>query len=227
MEPQTLLFRDADLVVVHKPSGLLTHRGWASDRDTALTRARDMLGQRVFLPHRLDRATSGVLVLALDADTHRALGRAFEQGEVVKQYLALVRGHAPKSGTIDHPLRTPDRPEPRAAVTDYTLLGHASGERCSLLRVTPRTGRSHQIRRHLKHLSHPLIGDTRYGKGAINRHYRDRYGLTRLALHAEHIAFVHPHTGQRIAVTAPLSRELASVLEALGLASALTPTPGA
>jgi len=223
MRVQRLLYRDEHLVVVDKPSGLASHRGWARDRDTALSRARDMVGARVYLPHRLDRGTSGVLVMALDEDTHRALCHAFEHGAVEKRYLALVRGHAPASGRVDHPLRAPGRESALQAVTDFALVAHSPRERCSLLSVQPRTGRPHQIRRHLKHVSHPLLGDSRYGKGPLNRDYRERYGLARLALHAEQVAFEHPRGGPRVVVSAPLPPDLAEVLAALGLAADSTP----
>ncbi|MDH5673566.1 MAG: pseudouridine synthase [Myxococcales bacterium] len=213
MDRQSLLYRDAHLIVVNKPSGLLTHRGWAGDRDTALSRARDMLGTRVYLPHRLDRATSGALLLALDPDVLQALSRAFERGEIHKQYLALVRGHVQLGGRIDHPLRRDGSEEPQPAVTDFACIARAESERCSLLRLWPRSGRTHQLRRHLKHISHPIVGDTRYGKGEINRHYRTHYGLHRLALHAELLGFEHPITGARVEVRAPLPQELMAALE--------------
>ncbi|MDD9932824.1 MAG: pseudouridine synthase [Myxococcales bacterium] len=217
MERQSLLYRDEHLIAVNKPSGLATHRGWAPERDTALTRARDMLGQRVHLPHRLDRGTSGALLFALDEQTHRALAASFEAQQVHKRYLALVRGHAPASGTIDHAIRDKGQAEGRPAISDYQLLGHSPVERCSLLQVEPRTGRPHQIRRHLKHISHPLLGDTRYGKGALNRHYREHHGLHRLALHAVTLTFAHPHSGEPVTVHAPLPEDFAEVLDRLGL----------
>jgi len=221
VERLTQLHRDEHLVVVHKPSGLLTHRGWGRDRDTALARVRDMIGARVHLPHRLDRATSGVLIAALDEETHRALAAAFAEGRVHKTYLALVRGHAPDAGRIDHPITLPDRAEALDAQTDYALLGHSPVERCSLLRVEPKTGRPHQIRRHLKHVDHPIVGDTRYGRGDVNRLYRERYGFHRLGLHALSVAFDHPRTGESLRVEAPLPGDFARVLDALGLGVAL------
>jgi tRNA pseudouridine65 synthase len=217
VERLRLLYRDAYLVVVDKPSGLLSHRGWGRDRETVLSRTRDMLGQWVHLPHRLDRATSGAMVVALDEQTLRRMMQRFEAGEVNKQYLALVRGQPPERGSIDHPIRPPGRQARLAAVTDFERLGCSPRERCSLVRAWPRTGRPHQIRRHLKHISHPLIGDTRYGDGKVNRHYRAGYGLHRLALHAERLAFEHPVSGERIDVRCPLPPDLSEVLEALGL----------
>ncbi len=217
MERQRLIYRDEHLLVVNKPSGLLSHRGWAADRQTALSRARDMLGQRVFLPHRLDRATSGLLIFALDPQTHRDLCAAFERQEVRKSYLALVRGHTAAQGEINHPIRLPDGSGSREALSRFTLLDHCRIERCSLLRVQPHTGRPHQIRRHLKHISHPILGDTRYGKGDINRQYRERHALHRLALHAHTVAFTHPVTGETLELEAPLPTDLLTVFESLQL----------
>jgi tRNA pseudouridine65 synthase len=222
--PLVQLYRDAHLVVVSKPSGLLTHRGWGRDRDTALSRTRDMVGAKVHLPHRLDRATSGALLVALDLETQRALAHDFEHGRVKKSYLALVRGHAPERGCIDHAIRLPDRPpEVRVdAHTHFWRVGDSRVERCSLLRVQPLSGRPHQIRRHLKHIDHPIVGDTRYGDGKVNRHFRETWQLQRLALHAERIAFRHPITGEALDVEAPLPDDLRDVLERLGVLAATT-----
>jgi tRNA pseudouridine65 synthase len=216
--PLPLLYRDDHLVVVDKPSGMVVHRGWANDREVAMAVVRDQLGRRVFPVHRLDRGTSGCLLFALDADSARLLQRAFENGAVEKRYLALVRGVPPAEGVIDHPLRRAGgRPNaPRlAARTRFRRL--AVCERYALVEAIPETGRLHQIRRHFKHLSHPLIGDVQYGKGEHNRLFRERYGLRRLALHALEIAFAHPVSGEPVRVTAPLPADLAAPLAAMGL----------
>jgi tRNA pseudouridine65 synthase len=209
------LFRDGLLVVVNKPSGLAVHRGAARDRVFALQLVRDALGQRVYPVHRLDRATSGVLLLALDSGTARRLQQQFEAGTVEKRYLALVRGIPPESGVIDHPVPK-DEDGPRApAITEFRRL--AVFERYALMEARPRTGRFHQIRRHFKHLSHPLIGDVRYGKGEHNRLFRERFGLYRLALHAVELAFDHPETGERMRIVAPVPEDLAGPLRAMGM----------
>ncbi|HEY0783640.1 MAG TPA: pseudouridine synthase, partial [Thermoanaerobaculia bacterium] len=162
-----ILYQDDALVVVDKPSGLVVHRGWGQDRVVAMTLVREALGRHVFPVHRLDRGTSGALVFALSPEIARLLQQRFEAGLVEKRYLALVRGVPPETGVIDHPIpREPDGPRV-PAVTEFHRL--ATFERYALLEVVPKTGRLHQIRRHLKHLSHPLIGDVRYGKGEHNR----------------------------------------------------------
>jgi tRNA pseudouridine65 synthase len=216
--PLSLLYRDEDLLVVDKPSGLAVHRGWARDREVILTLARGLAGRHVYPVHRLDRGASGVLLLALAPPPARRLAAAFAAGEVRKRYLALVRGIAPEAGVIDHPIpRAPGGPRV-PAVTGYRRL--ATFERYSWLEVVPETGRLHQIRRHLKHLSLPLIGDVRYGKGEHNRLFRSRFGLYRLALHAAELRFAHPTSGAPLAVIAPLPADLSVPLAAMGIFAA-------
>jgi len=210
-----LLYCDDALVAVSKPSGIAVHRGWSRDRIVAMTAVRDLLGRAVFPVHRLDRATSGVLVLALDPGTARRLQEQWLAGRVRKRYLALVRGIPPPAGVIDHPVPRSPRGPRVPAVTEFRRL--ATFERYALLEVVPRTGRLHQIRRHLKHLSHPLIGDVRYGKGLHNRLFRSRFGLHRLALHALELAFDHPTDGRPLRLFAPVPEDLAGPLRAMGL----------
>lgn len=214
-DPLPLLYSDDRLIAVAKPSGLPVHRGAARERIVALTLARDRMGRHVYPVHRLDRATSGVLLFALDPEAARRLQEQFEAGAVRKRYLALVRGITPPEGVIDHPIPR-DEDGPRVpAVTAYRRLG--TFERYSLVEAAPRTGRRHQIRRHLKHVSHPLIGDVRYGKGEHNRLFRERFGLCRLALHALEIAFAHPEDGRPLCIAAPVPEDLAGPLRAMGL----------
>jgi tRNA pseudouridine65 synthase len=210
--------RDEVLLAVNKPSGLAVHRGWAREKQTALALARNLAGRHVYPTHRLDRGTSGVLLFALDRPMAAAIGEQFAGGGVEKHYLALVRGIAPDSGVIDHAIAQRPGAARVPATTSFRRL--ASFERYSLVEATPHTGRLHQVRRHLKHISHPLIGDVRYGKGEHNRLFRDRFGLHRLALHAARLSFTHPNEGQRVIVRAPLPRDLAGPLEAMGLLTA-------
>jgi tRNA pseudouridine65 synthase len=196
---------------------MAVHRGWARETDTVTRRIRDRLGQRVHPAHRLDRGTSGVLLFALDPEVAAAVGRAFEAGQVQKRYLALVRGVPPDSGTVDHPIPRVAGGARVPAVTDFSRIARSPTERCSLVEARPRTGRLHQVRRHLKHINHPLVGDVRYGRGDINRHYRALYGLHRLALHAWSLDLTHPRTGSRLHLRAPVPEDLAAALLALGL----------
>jgi tRNA pseudouridine65 synthase len=212
-----ILFVDAHVVVANKPSGLLVHRGWADDDDVAMFRVRDALGQHVHPVHRLDRGTSGALVFARTREAAAALAQAFEAGRVEKRYLALVRGAPPESGVIDYPIPRSEGGPRVPAVTRYRLVARSPVDRCSLVVAMPETGRLHQIRRHLRHIDHPLVGDVKHGSGEINRRYRAAYGLHRLALHAAAISFDHPASSLRVHVEAPVPPDLASPLEALGL----------
>lgn len=210
-----LLYRDAWIAAFTKPSGLLVHRGWGDDDVVAVDLAREALAMRVHPAHRLDRATSGVLLFALSPEAAAALGACFEQGRVQKTYLALVRGVTPDEGRIDHPIpRREDGPRVPAA-TSFRRLGVF--ERYSLVEARPETGRLHQVRRHLKHISHPIVGDVNYGKGDINRLFRERFGLRRLALHAASLTLLHPFTGESLTLEAPLTDDLRGPLAEMGL----------
>ena len=210
-----VLFRDDALVAVDKPAGLAVHRGWAGERDVAMMRVRDQLGMHVFPVHRLDRATSGVLLFAFSSEIASRLCESFIACAVQKSYLALVRGVPPESGIIDSPLPTgEDRHAPRVSAQTEYVRREVYG-RYSLVEARPRTGRLHQVRRHLKHIACPLIGDVNYGKGEHNRLFRERYGLYRLFLHATRLSLPHPVTGGRLDIASPLPRELGAVLERL------------
>jgi tRNA pseudouridine65 synthase len=203
-----ILHRDAHVVVVDKPAGLASHRGWSDDDDALLQRVRDLVGAWVYLIHRLDRGASGVVVLALDRDSAARLSEAWPT--VDKRYLAITRGHPPDHLVIDHPIPREPGGERVPAVTE--IWRRETFGRYALVEAAPRTGRLHQIRRHLKHLACPLIGDVKYGKGEHNRIFRTEHGLHRLALHAASIAFDHPVTGERLAIAAPLPADLAGAL---------------
>ena len=220
-----ILFLDDHLVVVNKPSGLLVHRGWGAESDVAMFRVRDLLGAHVYPVHRLDRGASGALVFARTKTAAASLASAFEMQQIDKRYLALVRGTPVEAGTIDHPIPKGENGPRVPAVTRFVRIARSEVERCSLVLAIPETGRTHQIRRHLRHLGHPLIGDVNYGSGEINRHYRARYDLHRLALHASQIAFAHPTTDVRLTVTAPLPEDLRGVLERLELPLNTAPPP--
>jgi tRNA pseudouridine65 synthase len=210
-----LLFVDDDVVVANKPSGLLVHRGWDNDDDVALFRVRDAVGAYVHPLHRLDRGTSGALLFARSSEMASVLAGSFDKFE--KQYLALVRGVPPESGTIDYAIEKAKGGPRVPALTHFERVASSEVDRCSLVLAKPVTGRLHQIRRHLRHINHPLVGDVAHGSGAINRHYRATYDLHRLALHALSIAFDHPRTGERIQCVAPMPDDLGIPLERLGL----------
>ena len=216
----SVLFRDEYLLAVNKPSGLLVHRGWGRDSVVLVDLVKELLGVEVVYPlHRLDRGTSGVVLFALDARTAGRMGPGFEDGSVEKHYLALVRGETQKEGTIDHPIPRRDGGPRVEAITNYRRLAIAEIEprHVSLVEAIPRTGRLHQVRRHLKHINHPVIGDANYGKGAINREISDRWGLNRLALHARSLSLIHPKTGEEIVFTSPVPPDLDEPLRRMGL----------
>jgi tRNA pseudouridine65 synthase len=208
-----IVYHDAHLVVVNKPAGVPSHRGWSRDVRSALQRVRDQIGQPVYPVHRLDRATSGLLVFALSSEVARDMQNILAASD--KRYLALCRGHDSQLTRVDHPLAKEPGAERREAVTDFRWLG--SFERYGLYEARPHTGRTHQIRRHLKHVSQPIIGDVRYGKGDHNRLFRQRFGFRRLALHCYRITFDHPRGAHPVQLHAPLDREFTRLLEALGL----------
>jgi tRNA pseudouridine65 synthase len=213
-----ILYRDEAVVAIDKPSGTIVHRGprTRDEERPILSEVRDAIGQRVHPVHRLDRGTSGVLLLALDVEAARVLGAAFADGLIGKRYRALVRGVPPDAGVIDHPIpRREDGPRV-PAVTEFARLDTVG--RYSWVEARPRTGRLHQVRRHLKHISCPIIGDVNYGKGEHNRLFRERYALHRLALHAAALTFGHPRTGAPTTVEAPLPDDLSGPLRALGVA---------
>jgi tRNA pseudouridine65 synthase len=211
-----ILVREERFVIVDKPSGVSVHKGWDASDDTMMARAKAELGAWVWPVHRLDRATSGCLVFALDQEGARELSVQFESGRVEKEYLALIRGVLePASGLIEHAIpRTEDGPRVEAT-TEYERLA-VLANRYSLVRARPRTGRLHQIRRHFRHLGHPVMGDTTWGDNRENKKLRgDDVGLRRLALHARSIAFTFE--GRRITATAPLPEDLLGPFRRLGL----------
>ena len=221
--PVTVLHADAWLAVVDKPAGLMVHDSALArgEDDFLADRLRAQFGRPVFLVHRLDRATSGCLLLAFDRETASALGKALMAGEVDKHYLAVCRGWPDERFTIDHPLDGgPGKPLKKPAITHFERLATCELDlpsaqfptsRYALLRASPQTGRFRQIRRHLKHASHHLVGDTSHGDGRHNRQFR-MLGIHRMLLHASRLAFVHPATGARMAVDAPVEGEFAKAL---------------
>ena len=216
-------YADDTLAVVDKPAGLMVHDSAlaADETDFAADRLREQFGRPIHLVHRLDRATSGCLLLAFDRDSASALGKAVMAQQLEKRYLAVCRGWPEAEFEIDHPLDGgPGKPQKKPAVTRFRRL--ATGElpvpsagfptsRYALLECEPLTGRFRQIRRHLKHSSHHLVGDTSHGDGRHNREFRMR-GVHRMLLHAWKLGFAHPHDGRRIEVEAPLDAEFARAL---------------
>ena len=242
-EELPILYRDDHLIAIHKPAGLLVHRTVLDRHETrfAVQILRDQIGQHVHPVHRLDRGTSGVLLFALDRDVGRRLSAQFEAQQVDKTYLAVVRGIPEESGTIDHPLtrqfddyefRSPDSAgEAQNALTHYQRLATIElphrvdrypTSRYALLELKPETGRRHQLRRHLKHIAHPIIGDATYGKGRHNRLFQELFGCHRLLLACLEMRLTHPLSGQPLTLKAPLAEDFGLLLEKLGWADRLS-----
>lgn len=217
-----ILHQDDHLLVINKPAGWLVHRT-ALDRHESrviLPVLRRQVGRMLWPLHRLDKGTSGVLVFALDADTASRMSVCFESGEgLMKRYRAIVRGWPPASLRIDHPLRRLDddiRPGRESVQAALTLLrteclgtlpipqGVFSSLRWAEVELEPCTGRRHQLRRHMKHIAHPIIGDATHGKGPINRAVAEHLGVARLWLHAESLALIHPRSGESLRFEASL-----------------------
>lgn len=224
-----VVYADEWLAVVDKPAGLMVHDSVlaADETDFAADRLREQFGRPIHLVHRLDRATSGCLLLAFDRDTASALGKAVMAHQLDKRYLAICRGWPDEAFEIDHPLDGgPGKPVKKPAITRFRRL--ATGElpipstgfetsRYALVECMPQTGRFRQIRRHLKHASHHMIGDTSHGDGRHNRAFR-MLGVHRMLLHAWTLGFPHPQTGAKVRVTAPPADEFAKAMALFGWA---------
>lgn len=232
-----ILYRDECLIAVNKPAGMLVHRSWLDRHETrfVMQTLRDQIGQHVFPIHRLDRPTSGVLLFALNSETANLLCQQFEQKQVEKSYLAVVRGYLQGEACIDYPLKiqldkiadkfTQEDKEAQSAVSFYQGLrtvempyavGRYNTARYSLLRLIPHTGRKHQLRRHMKHIFHPILGDTQYGDLHQNRALAEHTGCSRLMLHAEKLCFIHPFSKQKIEIYAGWDEQWKALMEKFG-----------
>ncbi len=208
-----IIFQDECIVAINKPNGLLVHRSYiASQEDTfALQLLRDQLKLKVYPIHRLDRKTSGVLLFALSSEIAKIVQHHLQEGQIEKQYLAIVRGFFPNTINVDYPL-TNDRGKTQEAITHFKLIkkvelpipfGKHLTSRYSFIEATPETGRQHQIRKHLNHLRHPIIGDRPHGCNKQNRLFKERWNLTTMLLHANKLAFPHPVSEEKISIDAP------------------------
>ncbi|MCD6586442.1 MAG: pseudouridylate synthase [Desulfobacteraceae bacterium] len=229
-----ILYKDEQFIAVNKPSGLLVHRSPIDKREKtfAVQMIRNQINQQVYPVHRLDRPTSGVLLFALNSEIAKKFAHLFQTGQVRKKYIAVVRGYIPEQGTIDHPLKEiKDRYIRRKkdftektypAITKFNRLATIElpfavdkypTSRYSLAELSPKTGRRHQLRRHMKHLSHPIIGDTRHGKDVHNKFFLNQFNCKRLLLAAVEMGFTHPKTGIDVLITASPNRAFTLILE--------------
>ena len=221
-----ILYQDDYLIAINKPHGLLVHRSTiaADASEFALQLLRDQIGARVNPAHRLDRATGGVLLFAFDKETEIAMQQQFADNRVNKTYLAIVRGYAQDAEDIDYPLKK-ENGTLQEAFTSYVTLkraelpvpfGKHQTSRYSLVEVKPSSGRMHQIRKHMSHVNHPIIGDTTHGCNKQNKLFRERWEMTTLMLHASKLNFKHPVTGGEITIEALVNPEFKRVMEIMG-----------
>ncbi|MGC9351549.1 MAG: tRNA pseudouridine(65) synthase TruC [Sulfurovum sp.] len=236
-EKLEVLYQDRFLIVVNKPSGLLVHKSPIDRHETrfALQIVRDQIGRYVYPVHRLDKPTSGILLFALDQEVAKVLSDMFRNGKIVKEYIAIVRGYSEEKGAIDHPLKqmldtkaqkeqgiTKEAQEARthyqrvATVELPYPVSRYPVARYSLVRLQPKTGRKHQLRRHMKHIFHPIVGDTKHGRGEHNKLFREKFDIHRLLLHADALSFEHPVTKEKIVLSAPLDENFRKLFDLFG-----------
>lgn len=217
-----IIYQDDRLVAINKPHGLLVHRSpiAADASEFAVQLLREQIGRKVYPVHRLDRKTGGVLLFALDPEMNSAMQQLFMERKVDKTYLAIVRGHSPDSGTIDYPL-TDEKGNVHQAVTHFKTLesfdipvpfGKHLTSRYSLVEVKPETGRMHQIRKHFAHIFHPIIGDRPHGCNKQNKLFLEKWGMNAMLLHASVLMFVHPETGEKVQISAPVQHDFERML---------------
>ena len=218
-----ILYQSSDIVAINKPHGLLVHRSpiAADAYEFAVQLLRDQLGQRVYPAHRLDRKTGGVLLFSLNETMNAALQQQFAEGQMHKTYWAIVRGYTPDELAIDYPLRRDEDGLVQEAFTQLRTLqraeiplpfGKHETSRYSLVELTPTTGRMHQLRKHMAHVFHPIIGDRPHGCNKQNKLFLSQFGMNTMLLHARQLSFKHPVSGETIVIEAPLQREFARML---------------
>jgi len=236
-EPLEILYQDEYIVVINKPSGLLVHKSPIDKYETrfALQEVRDQIGKYVYPIHRLDKPTSGVLLFALSKEVAQVMSEDFRENRVKKEYISVVRGYTEQKGLIDHLLKQmldtkaeKERgitKEEQEAVTVYERLATVElpyavsrypVARYSLVKLLPHTGRKHQLRRHMKHIHHHMIGDTKHGRGEHNKLFREKFGCYRLLLHAYKITFIHPVTHKDVTVYAKVDTIFRKLFQAFG-----------
>ncbi|WP_010252583.1 pseudouridine synthase [Myroides injenensis] len=221
-----ILYQDEYIVAINKPRDLLVHKSFiASDiQEYAIQILRDQIGQYVYPVHRLDRKTSGVLLFALDKEILKQLNDDFATRKVEKTYIAIVRGYTQDEEDIDYAL-TNDNGQLQDARTSYKTLqrvevavpfGKHDTSRYSLVQAYPETGRQHQLRKHFKHIFHPILGSRPHGCNKQNKLWLDRFGLGAMLLHGLSLKFEHPITKQEIILRATIDNEYRKYNEVLG-----------
>lgn len=222
----SILYQDDNLVAINKPTEILVHRTKISeDRQFVLQLLRKQIGQRIYPIHRLDRATSGVLIFGKNKEAASQLATQFRDKKVEKQYIGIIRGYVEEVGTIDYPLAKEKWLPKKEAISHFRRLaqteiqvpiGRYETARYSLVEIQLETGRRHQIRRHFSHLRHPIIGDKKHGDVKHNKHWANKFGIARMFLHAQHLQFNHPTTGKNQLIYAPLDERFEQAMTLLG-----------
>lgn len=226
-KPLEILYEDEYLVAINKPHGLLVHQSSIARNadEFAVQLLRDQIGQRVYPTHRLDRKTSGVLLFALDKTTNQSLTQQFTDKTITKKYWAIVRGFAPDELTIDYALRK-DNGVLQDAITKIKTLdrveidlpfGKHPTSRYSLVEAQPQTGRMHQIRKHMAHIFHPIIGDRPHGCNKQNKLWLEKFGMKTMLLHAHSLTFTHPKSLEEITLSAQPSEIFKEVTRLLNI----------
>lgn len=218
-----IVYQDEYLIAINKPHGLLVHRSSIANdaKEFALQLLRDQINRHVSPVHRLDRKTGGLLLFAFEKDVEIAMHQQFQNGEVKKKYLAVLRGHAPDQLDIDYPLARENGTLQESFTSFVTLkraeldiaFGKHQTSRYSLVEAQPTTGRMHQLRRHFAHIFYPIIGDRKHGCNKQNKLFREQWEMTTMLLHASELAFMHPVTKKEIELTAPVQSEFLRVME--------------
>lgn len=228
-----IIYQDKYFIAINKPSGLLVHKSMIDPKEIyfAMKILRDQIGQWVYPLHRLDKPTSGVLLFALDKESANKLSEDFKNHNIQKSYIAIVRGYTEQYGTIDHALsvkldKITDKyavqKEAQSAITTYKTLYHTElpysvgryqSVRYSVVELFPQTGRKHQLRRHMKHISHHILGDTKYGRGEHNKLIRSKFACHRLLLHAKTLTFIHPYSKKEITLQAQFDETFQKMLK--------------
>jgi len=221
-----IVYQDDHLIAINKPHGLLVHRSSiASDaKEFALQLLRDQVGRFVSPVHRLDRKTGGLLLFAFDKEVEIAMHKQFQEGGVVKKYLAILRGYAPDQMDIDYPLVKENGMVQEAFTSFVTLkraelpvpFGQHETSRYSFVEAAPTTGRMHQLRKHFAHIFYPIIGDRKHGCNKQNRFFKEQWDMTTMLLHASELRFLHPVTGEQIALKAEPQEEFKKVMRLMG-----------
>ena len=222
-----IIYRDQNLIAVNKPYGYFVHKSKLDPLadQIVLPMLRDQIGQFVYPVHRLDRKTTGVLLFTLDKNIQAILNKQFENKTVLKKYIAIVRGWTEKEGSIDYSLKNLDGKVQEALTLFQTIkkseiniaFGKFKTSRYSLVQLMPTTGRMHQLRKHMSHINHPIIGDRPHGCNKQNRLFLEHFEFSEMLLHAQCLTINHPINGRRIQIEASFHTEFSRMLLALNL----------